>query len=281
MNPVARHSLLLALLVWSTYGSAWPQISYVDYTDTSDLSTPDAVIRIPPETVSRTLVTASPVEARRVCAADEATLMNTTTEPANNIPGSIFRAKHYMNYTGSSTVWNSITVHHILNVPYAEVPSRHMLYCAVRDRNGPLSSLPSSASVKIIRTVINLTGAPQKPQPVLELPATLSLGDISPGQRVEAPIPVIINCNTCPDGQITQGDLSWRLESSPDNPSAERPGLMWMEGESAGTSGTNVVTFGRFQTEVSGYGLRWPRTNSAPLVPGTYRWTLTMTLSIQ
>lgn len=138
----------------------------------------------------------------------------------------------------------------------------------------------SSIFKVISHLLVRVCGVP-KLNPTLEVPKNLSLGDISRDKTVEVPIPISIRCETCSDNQRMRGTLAWTLESVAGNLSAELPGVIVMGVESTASRGKSNVETGCDKTEISNYWLRWPRTNSAPLTPGNYRWTLRMTLSIQ
>jgi len=236
----------------------------------------------PTETIDRAIYTPDrPGPAYVICNASLDALYTTAIQASDSIPGTPFRYNHSVGSWGTQGTWSMHPSKFVIgNMAGVTENSQYSFYCAYRPSHRTLAAMVITEMVEIVRIHVQLENTFPKPQPTLQLPGALHLGDINPGQSTETPVPVAINCATCADGQPMQGTIAWRLESSPDNPSAEKPGMIFMGAESAATEGTNVVTFGRFLTEVSDYELRWPRTNSAPLAPGSYRWTLTMTLSI-
>lgn len=275
--------LILTLLITISFTSHGVTYTYEESTISVDAAVRTQTYNSPARNITRALVASPSATTVLYCAADETTL-KTLTSPVNSnsdVPGTDFviagtaiTASKCSTCTMRPISWNLVA-------PYAEVGSRQTMFCALGRYGMALESLPAAASVKILRVTAIVANNAPKPLTALQLPGALDLGNITPTQWVEKTIPVTITCSNCLPLYPTPGTMTWRLESSPDNPTAERPGVLFQGAESDAAEGTNVVTFMNTVTELSDYGLRWPRTNSAPLTPGDYRWTLTMTLSVQ
>lgn len=289
-NPYMLKFTTLLILIFVSFASRGVTYTYEDISVSVDMSNDTCgpaqiycTFMVPAKNLTRALVASPSAPVDLKCTADEASLKSTTDSVLANtvIPGTTF---YMINRNVVSTNCSTCTMRPItllVSDVYAEIGSRHTVFCAYGRNGVSLESLPAAASVKILRVTATITNSNPKPQVALQLPGTLDLGNITPDQRVEKTIPVTITCSDCVPGYRTPGTMTWRLESSPDNPTAERPGVLFQGAESDAAEGTNVVTMRTGVTELSDYRLRWPRTNSAPLTPGDYRWTLTMTLSVQ